>query len=276
MVEVAYQEPAFEESEMYEEYIPEPEPEPEVINIPMNISEAEHTIQDGGILVGMPALTLKLLGCNLNCIWCDVKKKKVDRAYNMSSIIPLLVGYADLDLVITGGEPLIQPNALGYILNIALDARQELGYSSNVVVETNGTISPDILKRSQHETCRLTNEKMNSIVWSVNPKLHSSGEEWSKTKFVDFIDFRNIQIKLTVNPFDADDVTDMRRIVSLIPNGIHIVAQPVVRDLEDYDHEGYQKSLSELFKIITDERFARVRLIPQIHKVIWGMQKESL
>jgi organic radical activating enzyme len=272
---VGSQEPTYAEEE-YEEYEQEPEPIPEVIDIPMDISEAEYTVHDGGIVIGMPALVIKTVGCNLHCTYCDVIKKKVDRGYNMNSMIQLLVGYADMDLIITGGEPFVQPDALGFLINVGLDARKEFGYTTNVVVETNGTIGPEILRRTKFEASRVSDDKLNSVVWSINPKLHSSHEEWSKTRFTDFMEFPNVQIRLTVNPFDPDDLSDMRRIASLTPSNVHIVAHPVVQDLESYDIEAYQRSLHELYKIVIDERLARVRIIPQLHKVIWGMRKESI
>jgi organic radical activating enzyme len=207
---------------------------------------------------------------------CDVIKRKIERSYNMNSMIQLLVGYADLDLIITGGEPFVQPEALGFLINVGLDARKEFGYSTNVVVETNGTIGPEILRRTQYEASRVSEENLKAVVWSINPKLHSSHEEWSKTRFTDFMEFPNVQVRLTVNPFDPDDLSDMRRIASLIPSNVHIVAHPMVQDLESYDIEAYQRSLHELYKIIIDERLARVRIIPQLHKVIWGMRKESI
>ena len=262
----------FEDVPEEEQYDEEPP-----VEIPMGITEAEYTVHDGGILAGMPALIVKVFSCNLQCVYCDViSPKRVDRGYNSDTMIPLLVGHADIDLVFTGGEPFLQPDALGFLINVGVDARREFGYNTNIMVETNGTISPEILRRNRYKESRVSDDKLNSIIWSINPKFHSSREEWSKTRFSEFFKFPTVEVRMTVNPFDPDDLFDMRRVYSLIPDNVNLVVQPVVQDLDSHDHESYQNSLNEIYKVIIDERLSKIRIVPQLHKVIWGMTRESI
>jgi organic radical activating enzyme len=268
---VPEEEPAFEDFPLDDEIEETPQPR---VSIPMNIAEAEHTIQGEGILIGTQSLIIKMIGCNMKCTYCYVKKKRPDRVFNMDTIVRMLEDYCDIDLVITGGEPFMQPDALGYIINKALAIRREVGSISNVTVETNGTVSPQVLKLTRFDESRVSDEDLNSVLFTVSPKLHSSGEEWSKTKFSDFMKLRNIQFKLIVNPFDPDDIIDMQRVISFMPNEMNIVVAPVIPlNLDDYDFDGFQRLLNELCKLLIDNGITKARLIPQVQRVIWGLQR---
>lgn len=265
-----------DDSEMFEEDSAIEQEEPEPVVIPMDIVEAEYTIQGEGIFVGTPSLILRMANCNKKCIWCDVKKKRIDRKYNMNSIVRVLAEYVDVDLVITGGEPLVQLDALGYIINTAIAMKSMRNTHSRIIVETNGSISPNDMKWAiRFEESRLTDEAINRVFWSVSPKLHSSAEEWRTTKFQDFLKLPNIQFKFTINPFDLDDIIDLKSILCLMPPEIPVVVQSVTA-FEDYDHEGYQRSLNELCDIVLKSRYPQIRLIPQVQKVIWGLARESI
>lgn len=269
---VPEEEPAFEDFPLEEEFEEEVQPP---VYIPMNIAEAEHTIQGEGILVGTQSLIIRMIGCNKKCVYCFVKKKKPDRAYNMDSIIRVLQDFAEIDLVITGGEPFMQPDALGLIINQALAIRRDVGSHSNVTVETNGTISPSILKMTRFDASRVSDDNLNSVLFTVSPKLHSSGEEWSETRFAEYMKLQNVQFKLVVNPYDADDVIDMQRIISFMPADMNIIVQPVVPlNLEDYDYEGYQRLLHDLCNILIKRGLYKARLIPQVQRIIWGLHRE--
>ena len=267
---VSEEEPAFEDFPLEEE----PEEEIQRTYIPMNIAEAEHTIQGEGILVGTQSLIIRMIGCNMKCVYCYVKKKAPDRSFNMDSMIRVLQDFAEIDLVITGGEPFMQPDALGYLINVALAIRKDIGSQSSVTVETNGTISPSILKMTRFDASRVSDESLNSVLFTISPKLHSSGEEWSNTKFAEFMKLQNVQFKLVVNPYDQDDVVDMQRIISFMPTDMNIVVQPVVPlNLEDYDYEGYQRLLHDLFNILIKRGLYKARLIPQVQRIIWGLHR---
>ena len=85
---------------------------------------------------------------------------------------------------------------------------------------------------------------------------------------------QNVQFKLVVNPYDQDDVVDMQRIISFMPTDMNIVVQPVVPlNLEDYDYEGYQRLLHDLFNILIKRGLYKARLIPQVQRIIWGLHR---
>ena len=97
----------------------------------MKISEIFLSIQGEGPQVGMLSWFVRTAGCNLDCEWCDTTYaktgKEMDRETIFEKIPPLVCG----NVVITGGEPLLQNNKLLDLLKIL---------PHNIYVETNGTI----------------------------------------------------------------------------------------------------------------------------------------
>jgi organic radical activating enzyme len=111
----------------------------------MQLSEIFHSIQGEGPAVGRPAIFVRLSNCNLNCIGCDTPiRNKVEETEPISVINRIknyLKTYPNSRIVITGGEPLLQPDAINQIID---------GIPGQMVdLETNGTIQDykDLLTR---------------------------------------------------------------------------------------------------------------------------------
>ncbi|MDO8493378.1 MAG: 7-carboxy-7-deazaguanine synthase QueE [bacterium] len=119
----------------------------------MKINGVFQSFQGEGKSVGIPSVFLRLYGCNLRCSWCDTpetwneegtkyehpkKHKKIDECH-LQSIVEIakkLNCYDVRNLVITGGEPLIQQKEL---IELMLILKKE-GWRFEV--ETNGTLLP--------------------------------------------------------------------------------------------------------------------------------------
>jgi len=110
------------------------------------------TLQGEGIHAGVPSLFLRLFGCNLTCAKCDTKYSwqfpeknsfhvHVDTvaAHIRASMPELFPGRRHL--VITGGEPMLQTEGVGDLL-------QELEGRYKVTMETNGTIYQEYIARN--------------------------------------------------------------------------------------------------------------------------------
>ncbi|TQE98145.1 MAG: 7-carboxy-7-deazaguanine synthase QueE [Spiribacter salinus] len=100
------------------------------------------TIQGEGPFSGVPAVFIRLAGCNLQCPFCDTDYTSGRRELNNALLVdavrsehPLGVGL----VVITGGEPFRQD--IGKLIACLVDQ----GYA--VQVETNGTLPPSDLTR---------------------------------------------------------------------------------------------------------------------------------
>lgn len=101
----------------------------------LNVVEIFHTLQGEGPDAGLPAIFIRLQGCNLRCFFCDTDFSH-GSAFNPESILQdafsVATGSIPTLIVITGGEPLIQ-NILPLV-----DLSNRAGFA--VSVETAGTI----------------------------------------------------------------------------------------------------------------------------------------
>lgn len=104
------------------------------------------TIQGEGPLSGVPAVFVRLSGCNLQCSFCDTEFEDGE-SMQIGDILAQVNGVAGKRklVVITGGEPLRQPISL--LCQTLLDA----GYA--VQIETNGTLFRNDLPKEVSIVC---------------------------------------------------------------------------------------------------------------------------
>lgn len=72
--------------------------------------EQFYTIQGEGFNTGRAAYFIRLGGCDVGCVWCDVKESWDANAHPRQSIDQLVAAvleYPGRDVVVTGGEPLM-------------------------------------------------------------------------------------------------------------------------------------------------------------------------
>lgn len=101
----------------------------------LDIVDLWHTIQGEGPSVGVPAVFIRVAGCNLECPFCDTDyttgRQLVAPAKLLQGVEAVRHGGTEL-IVVTGGEPFRQ--RLAPFVKLALDE----GFS--VQLETNGTL----------------------------------------------------------------------------------------------------------------------------------------
>lgn len=104
--------------------------------------EAFYTLQGEGSHSGKAAYFIRLGGCDVGCVWCDVKESWDSRKHPVKSVdeiidhmyreIPVQTGGTTLPIiVITGGEPLLHD------LTALTGALHQEGFSINI--ETSGS-----------------------------------------------------------------------------------------------------------------------------------------
>lgn len=185
----------------------------------LKVSEAFYSIQGEGFTVGKPAYFLRLTDCNLLCggkgtikdkqlhsgaKWrCDsIEEWTTGNNKSFEDIIELFgrnfftnLVEGKAHLVITGGEPLLQMDALEYFVEFIF---LHTGGSAFIEIETNGTIKPSHLLQEWVS------------LWNVSPKLSNSGMVGKfriNEKAITTLSSLTSIFKFVV--FDAEDVEEL-------------------------------------------------------------------
>ncbi|MDH5655122.1 MAG: 4Fe-4S cluster-binding domain-containing protein [Spirochaetia bacterium] len=210
----------------------------------IKISEMFLSLQGEGVHSGIPCFFIRTSGCDLRCSYCDTgyafsEGKKLEMDHLLSLVpegVPLIQ--------ITGGEPLIQEKAVLELIN-QLSLHRKL---SKILLETGGHRSIEKIPESVH------------IVLDV--KLPGSGEErnFLKQNF-NFLKISD-EIKFVISDRkDFNSASEMinryklNEVCSLLFSPVHGKLHP-----------------EELAEWILKENL-NVRLMLQLHKIIWGEKR---
>ncbi len=102
-------------------------------SVELPLMEAFYTIQGEGVFSGQAAYFIRLGGCDVGCVWCDVKDSwDADKwpLVKIELIVEEAKKYPSRLVVITGGEPLM------YDMTALTTALKDEGFTINV--ETSG------------------------------------------------------------------------------------------------------------------------------------------
>ncbi len=163
------------------------------------VMEHFYTLQGEGKYTGNAAYFIRLGGCDVGCVWCDVKESwdaDVHPKMSVSELIDTIATLPVKHIVITGGEPAM------YDLNPLVNSLKENGYY--VAIETSGahplqgqvdwyTFSPKKFKEPVEEAYSKASElkvviyHKSDFDWALDhaQKVHSDcllyiQPEWSK------------------------------------------------------------------------------------------------
>jgi organic radical activating enzyme len=98
------------------------------------VMEAFYTLQGEGAHTGKAAYFIRLGGCDVGCVWCDVKDSWDASKHPVKTVDEIVTGalhFPGRMIVITGGEPLMHD------LGPLTDALHQAGFSINI--ETSGS-----------------------------------------------------------------------------------------------------------------------------------------
>ena len=172
----------------------------------LKVSEIFHSVQGEGTNVGKPSVFLRTAACNLKCSWCDTKYtwdwdnydyNKEVKEMEIKEIKNELLKFDAKNLVITGGEPLLQQDVLIKLF----EEIKSLDYF--IEIETNCTIKPAI-------------ELLNYVdQWNVSPKLANSGNRLQMCEISECYNFFSGQTN-SFFKFVVSDNKDLEEIESLV------------------------------------------------------------
>lgn len=97
------------------------------------VMEAFYTLQGEGFHAGRAAYFIRLGGCDVGCVWCDVKESwdaSIHPQFTIEQIVKEASQHKGRLAVITGGEPLM------YDLDELTTTLKEAGFQTNI--ETSG------------------------------------------------------------------------------------------------------------------------------------------
>lgn len=98
------------------------------------VMEHFYTLQGEGKYTGTSAYFIRLGGCDVGCVWCDVKESwdaDIHPKMSVEELKHIVSQYPGELVVITGGEPAM------YDLTVLVDALHSIG--KYVAIETSGT-----------------------------------------------------------------------------------------------------------------------------------------
>ncbi|MBN2159465.1 MAG: radical SAM protein [Spirochaetes bacterium] len=204
------------------------------------VNEIFYSIQGETCTCGLPAVFIRLAGCNLDCTWCDTRyARDAGSEMELEAIIRKIEEYPSADHVtITGGEPLLQTNTV-HLLKMITDR----GWKCQI--ETNGSI-----------LIRDVPEKVRKI---VDVKTPSSGESDSfETRNLKYLTDRD-EVKFVIA--SVDDYEFARDFIAkyLAHRGPVVNFTPELNGMPAAELAG---------RILAD--CLPVRLNLQVHKLVWG------
>lgn len=128
----------------------------------MRLSEIFHSIQGEGLHAGTPTVFVRTTGCNLRCWFCDTAytswQPEGDHT-SLESILATVEEYACEHVVVTGGEPLLQPDVVPLTQSL-----QAAGHY--VTIETAGTVFRPVSADLMSISPKLSNSTPNSGRWA--------------------------------------------------------------------------------------------------------------
>lgn len=86
--------------------------------------------------LGKPCTIVRFAGCNLHCPYCDAPHGEGVEV-EPQELYDKIASYGNFQVLVTGGEPLIQPGINAFLQKLSFDLNLD------VIIETNGTIALD-------------------------------------------------------------------------------------------------------------------------------------
>ena len=203
----------------------------------MRVCEIFNSIQGEGLTMGATTVFVRAVGCNLRCSWCDTCYS-FEGGTDMT-IEEILEEVGDCFRVcFTGGEPMLQPDAVELIERLVSKGIQ-------VVLETNGSVDLSEVPRDP------------LVMISMDIKCPSSGmTDRMMLSNIDLLSSKD-QLKFVIK-----DQADLDFAVGFVRS--HRIPCPVI-----FGPVGGTGRLEWLVDRVLREHLD-VRVLPQLHKIIWG------
>lgn len=232
----------------------------------MKITEIFKSIDGEGIRTGKIVTFIRSFGCCCSCFYCDsLYSNEVGHGADIKDMtVEEIVNVCKENktpyITFTGGEPLIQKDALELI-----EALLEEGFEVNI--ETSGAVDIKSFKEKLlYSEAPYTHEK---LIFTVDYKSISSGanNQMIQTNFTNYLNDWDV-VKFVVGT--KEDLDDMKKVVNTIKNSYtdipHIFVSPIFGIIDP----------KEIVQYIIDNDMFDVRMQLQIHKYVWPIDMRGV
>ncbi|MCE7734112.1 MAG: 7-carboxy-7-deazaguanine synthase QueE [Candidatus Heimdallarchaeota archaeon] len=213
----------------------------------MNINEIFESFQGEGPSIGVPSIFVRFSGCNLRCVYCDTKytwlfsektlvqiqesiplelmdklgttvysKQEEIQPMELDQLVAKIISFQATNIVITGGEPLLQSKNIISLLN-HVDL-QDYKFE----IETNGTMSP--IDRSL-----LSNQVQ--LRYNVSPKLSNSYNDYKdriKVNVLNDLNSENSIFKFVItNNKEISEIREIIEEVNISPSRVYLMPEAI-------------------------------------------------
>lgn len=215
----------------------------------MKISEIFYSIQGEGIQMGRPMVFVRLSGCNLRCSWCDTKYAYEEgKEMTIGEVIAEIKKYPARWVLFTGGEPMLQIEEIHELMSRMKRDKDLKHYW--FALQTNGTLGKWY--------------NFNCFDWvSMDMKPPSSGVE-SVLDLISELPIDKAEVKVVIQT--SKDLAYAYKIVA--PKCLFKV--PLILQPEG----GIE--LKELIEAVKTVYWYDVRVLPQLHKIVYPEQRKEI
>jgi organic radical activating enzyme len=234
------------------------------------LSDVFGSIQGEGMYVGVPALFLRFAGCNLACNYCDTPASRtrpaafavhnaaaVDKIANpagckeIARIVAQRFGAYRL-AVFTGGEPLLQPSAVGSL------GRELKAKGLRIHLETNGTLP---------EAFREVRDMLDFVAMDIKLPSTQGGRTLGDLHalFLKALEKGRGAVKVVIpGGVPDDEVLDAIALAADVNPSLPVFLQPVFTGARpEVDGDRLLHLLTEASRRLDD-----VRISVQVHKIL--------
>jgi len=189
------------------------------------VNELFWSIQGEGVQAGRTAVFIRLQGCPVGCAWCDSKLTWYAGGSRMSAE-EIVYRVSELPrselLIITGGEPLIQP--LDHLIDLL-----RLRFNRGITIETSGVYPFKGGSRPDW----LTVSPKRAAAWALDPEILASADELKYVVDAEF-DLKPVYRHLVQrSELSGGDPEDYARFhIVLMPEGDPPKAENVAKTLD--------------------------------------------
>jgi len=217
----------------------------------LRVTEIFHSIQGESTRAGLPCTFVRLTGCPLRCVWCDTTYSfHGGERMTLDAIVERVREIGTPLVELTGGEPLVHPNAFALVDRLLDD-----GFT--VLVETSGAVDVAPLDRRAHKIMDLKCPGSGEVEKNLWSNLdHLTGRDEVKFVIADEADWA-----WTEEVIRSRGLHDRVREGSLAA----LLVSPVWGEAD-----------AEMVARRALESGLPVRFQTQLHKVIWGAEKKGV